>query len=167
MVLAANLLSPNVGLIVWVGITFVILMILLRKFAWGPITSALTERESTIKDSIEEAHKALTEAKAIQADNTRARREAEAEAQKVMRDAREEAERLRSEEVVKTRDQIKALQDQAQAEIEREKQAALNSLRQEVANLAVDAASKILRANLDAGRQQKIVDDFLGDLSKN
>lgn len=167
MVLAANLLSPNAGLIVWVGITFILLMILLRRFAWGPITTALTERESTIKDSIDQAQKALAEAKAIQADNTRARREAEAEAQKVLREAREEADRLRTEEVVKTRDQIKALQEQAQAEIEREKESALNSLRQEVANLAIDAASKILRANLDAARQQKIVDDFLGDLSKN
>ena len=167
MVLAANLLAPNAGLIVWIGITFVLLMIILRKFAWGPITSSLAERETRIQDSIDQAEKALAEARAVQADNTRARREAEAEGQRILREAREEADRLRSEEVEKTRAQIQHLQEQAQVEIEREKQSALNALRQEVADLAIGAASKILHANLDADRQKKLVDDFLGDLPRN
>ena len=67
----------------------------------------------------------------------------------------------------KTRAQIQQMQESAQAEIEREKQSALDSLRTEVADLAVQAAEKILRANLDADRQKKIVNDFLGDLPKN
>ena len=75
--------------------------------------------------------------------------------------------RLRSEEVDKTRDQIQQMQEAAQAEIAREKQSALDSLRTEVADLAVQAAEKILRENLDADRQKKIVSDFLSDLSNN
>lgn len=167
MVLAANLLAPNLGLAVWIGLTFLLLMILLRKFAWGPITSSLLERETRIQDSIDQAEKALAEARAVQAENTRARREAEADAQRLLRESREEADRLRSEEVEKTRAQIQHMQEQAQVEIEREKQSALNALRQEVADLAIGAASKILHANLDADRQKKLVDDFLGDLPKN
>ncbi len=167
MVLAADLLSPNVGLIVWIGLTFGILLILLRRFAWGPITSALTDRESSIQDSLDQAKNALAEAKAVQADNTRARREAEADSQRIMREARDAAEKLRSEEVDKTRAQLRQLQEQAQVEIEREKQNALNMLREEVAHLAVDAAGKILRDTLDAERQKKIVDEILGDLSRN
>lgn len=166
-VFAASLLSPDAGLIFWIAVTFGLLLVLLRKFAWGPITSALTQREATIAESIAQAEKALAEAKQLQADNTKARREAEAQAQAILREAREEAERLRGEEVDKTRSQIKQMQDSAQAEIEREKQSALDSLRAEVADLAVQAAEKILRANLDADRQKKIVSDFLGDLSKN
>lgn len=166
-VFAASLLSPDAGLIVWIGITFLLLLVLLRKFAWGPITSALSQRETTIAESIAQAEKALAEAKQLQADNTKARREAEAQAQAILREAREEAERLRGEEVDKTRSQIQQMQDAAQAEIAREKQSALDSLRAEVADLAVQAAEKILHANLDADRQKKIVSDFLGDLSKN
>lgn len=166
-VFAASLLSPDAGLIVWIVITFLLLLVLLRKFAWGPITSALSQRETTIAESIAQAEKALAEAKQLQADNTKARREAEAQAQAILREAREEAERLRGEEVDKTRSQIQQMQDAAQAEIAREKQSALDSLRAEVADLAVQAAEKILRANLDADRQKKIVSDFLGDLSKN
>ena len=116
---------------------------------------------------MEQAEKALAEAKQLQADNTKARRESEAQAQAILRGAREEAERLRGEEVDKTRDQIKHLQESAQAEIEREKQSALDSLRQEVADLAVKAAEKILHENLDADRQKKLVNDFLSDLPKN
>ncbi|MDE2996702.1 MAG: F0F1 ATP synthase subunit B [Bacteroidota bacterium] len=166
-VFAASLLSPDLGLIVWIGITFLILLVLLRKFAWGPITTALSQREQTIAESIAQAEKALTEAKQLQADNDKARREAETQAQSILREAREEAERLRSEEVDKTRDQIQQMQESAQAEIAREKQSALDSLRTEVADLAVQAAERILRENLDADRQKKIVNDFLGDLSNN
>jgi len=164
---AASLLAPDLGLIVWIGLTFLILLVLLRKFAWGPITSALSEREDKITESMEQAEKALAEAKQLQADNDKARREAEAQAQSILREAREEAERMRGEEVNKTRDQIQHLQEAAQTEIEREKQSALDSLRQEVADLAVSAAEKILRENLDADRQKKIVKDFLSDLPKN
>ncbi len=167
IVLAANLLAPDAGLIVWITITFAVLLFLLKKFAWGPITSALATREDTIRESMEQAERALAEAKQLQSDNTKARREAEAQAQSIMREARDESERLRTEEVDKTRDQIHQLQETAQAEIEREKENALNSLRQEVADLAIQAAEAILRENLDADRQKKIVEDFLGDLSKN
>ncbi len=167
MVIAAGLLEPNVGLIVWISITFLALLLLLRRFAWGPITSALSAREAGIKESLEQAERALSEAKEIQVENTRARREAGASAQRVLREARDGAERLRSVEIDKTKDKILHMQEMARQEIEREKDSALDSLRMEVADLAITAAEKILKESLDKGRQQKIVADFLGDLSKN
>lgn len=166
-VLAAGLLSPNVGLMFWITLTFLLLLFVLRRFAWGPITKALTEREARIEESINSAQKALEEARQIQADNEKARRESEQEAQRILREARETAERLRTEEVEKTRQQLRQMQEQAQAEIEREKQGALSELRSEVADLAIRAAEKILSETLDAGRQKKIVKDFLEDLPAN
>ena len=117
-ILAANLLSPNFGLVIWIALTFVALLVVLRRFAWGPITSALDAREIRIKESIEQAQKALEEARQIQADNDRARREADAEAQQLLRQSREAAESLRAEELEKTRAQIRQMQESAQAEIE-------------------------------------------------
>lgn len=166
-VIAASLLAPNVGLIFWITLTFLILMLVLRRFAWGPITKALSEREARIAESIQSAEKALAEARKIQADNEQARRASEQDAQRILREARETAERLRSEEVDKTREQIRQMQEQAQAEIEREKQGALTELRTEVADLAIRAAEKILVENLDGTRQQKLVKDFLEDLPTN
>jgi F-type H+-transporting ATPase subunit b len=166
-ILAANLLSPNFGLVIWIAITFFALLIVLRRFAWGPVTSALTAREERIRESMEQAEKALAEARQIQADNDRARREAEAEAQRLMRETREAAESLRSEELERTRTQIRQMQDAAQVEITRERDGALDMLRKEVADLAIQAAERVLDANLDDDRQRKLVNDFLGGLPKN
>ena len=168
LVLAANLLSPNAGLIFWIAVVFLILLLLLSKFAWKPITTALAEREETISSSLQRAEVALAEAARIQADNDRARREAEQEAQRILREARETADRLRSEDIEKTKTQIAQLQQQAQDEIERQKQGAIEALRAEVADLAVAAAEKILRQNLDAPAQRRLVDEFIQTLpSKN
>ncbi len=163
---AASLLAPDLGLIVWIGITFGILLILLRKLAWGPITSALSRSGRPPSANPWSKLKALAEAKQLQADNTKARREAEAQAQSILREAREEAERLRGEEVDKTRAQIQQLQESAQAEIEREKQSALDSLRTEVADLAVQAAKRSCARIWTRIVKKKIVNDFLGDLPR-
>ncbi len=167
ILLAADLLSPNFGLVIWLAIVFLLLLLVLRAFAWKPITNALEQREQTIDASIQRAETALADARQIQADNQRARREAEQEAQRLLREAREEAERLRGEEVQKTREQIQHLRQQAQAEIEREKESALDELRAEVADLAIQAAEKILQENLDAQRQRRLVESFINDLPKN
>ncbi len=164
---AADLLSPNFGLVIWLAIVFLFLLLVLRAFAWKPITNALEQREQTIDASIQRAEKALAEARQIQADNERARREAEQEAQRLLREAREAVERLRSEEAQKTREQIQHMRDQAQAEIEREKQSALDELRAEVADLAIGAAEKILGESLDAQRQRRLVESFIDELPKN
>ena len=167
IIFAVNLLSPNAGLVIWLTIVFGLLLVILKRYAWGPITSALEDRERTIDESIQRAEKALTEAKQLQADNERARREAEHEAQRLLRAAREQADHLRNEEVHKTREQIQHLRDQAQAEIEREKDSALDALRAEVADLAIQAAEIILQENLDAPRQRRLVETFIDELPKN
>lgn len=167
LILAADLMSPNAGLAIWIAITFGLLVLLLWRFAWGPITKALDERETTIQSSIDQAEKALAEAKQIQADNDKARREAESEAQRILREARDTAETLRSEEVEKTKAQLRQMQESAQTEIERERDAALESLRNEVADLAIRAAERVLGASVDDTRQRKLVDDFLNDLPRN
>lgn len=166
-ILAQSLLEPNAGLVFWKTLVFGLLLFLLYKFAWKPITGALNEREETIDASIKRAERALAEARQIQAENEKARREAEQEAQRVLRDARAAAERVRSDEVEKTRADIRHMKEQAEADIEREKQSALDELRDEVAELAIRAAEKILDENLDANRQRKLVDRFIERLPRN
>ena len=166
-ILAQNILAPDAGLAFWITVVFLILLLVLRKYAWGPIVDAMEEREETIDSSIKRAEKALSEAKQVQADNEKARREAEQKAQSILREAREQAEELRGKERDKTREQIQQMQEQARAEIEREKQSALDELHDEVADLAIRAASKILDENLDASRQRRLVDKFIDDLPQN
>jgi F-type H+-transporting ATPase subunit b len=167
MVLAVNLLAPNVGLIIWITLTFLLLLFVLRRFAWGPISKALNEREDRIDASIKSAEKSLAEARQLQADNEKARRQAEQDAQQILREARETAEQLRGEEVDKTRREIQGLREQARSEIEREKESALNELRSEVADLAIQAAERILEETIDDEKHRRLVDGFIRQLPRN
>lgn len=162
-----DLLQVNPGLAIWTLVAFTTVVFLLGRFAWPAIAGALEEREDTIRDSMERAEKALAEAKQIQSDNAKARREAEQDAQRILREARETAEQLRTDEIEKTRSQVRQMQEQARTEIENEKQSALETLRNEVADLAILAAGKILHENLDADRQRRLVDTFIDELPKN
>jgi F-type H+-transporting ATPase subunit b len=163
-ILAQSLLSPGLGVIFWTALSFGILLFILSKYAWKPITSALKEREQTIEESITRAERALDEAKRLQADTDAARREAERQAQAILREARDEVERVRTAEVDKTKAQLQAMQAQAQADLERQRQQAIADLRKEVARLAVGAAEKLLEENLDGERQDRLVNKFLDEM---
>ena len=162
-----SLLKVEPGLAIWTVITFSVVLLILNRFAWPAITEAMEKRETTIKESIERAEKAIAEAKKIQSDNEVARREAEQEAQRILREARDSAERLREDELEKTKAKIQGMQEAAQAEIERDTQSALEKLRSEVTTLAIQAAGKILQEDMDGERQRKLVDKFIDGLPKN
>ncbi len=165
MLLGASLLSANVGLIVWLSVVFLMTLLILRKYAWRPITSALSEREETIATSLNRAQEALAESKRLQEQNAQVTREAEQEAQKFLREAREEAQLIRDQEVQRTREEIALMREQAQQEIERDKQRALQSLRSEVANLVILATERVIQENLDDSRQHALIDKFIDDLT--
>lgn len=167
LLLAANLLAPNAGLVFWLALAFTLLLILLGKFAWPVIIGGIEEREQRIETSLNEADRALAEAKQLQADNDAARREAERQAQTILRDAREEAEAIRTADVEKTRAELAEMRESARADIEREKRQALAELRSEVAALAVSGAEKILKKEIDPAAQSALVDDFITELPKN
>jgi F-type H+-transporting ATPase subunit b len=162
-----GLLSVDTGLFWWVLITFLLFIGLISKVAWGPILSALNERELNIKNSLEAAEKALSQAKDVAEQNSKALREAEAEAQRIRRDALDQAETLRADRVEKAKAEAEKLIEEARKAIDAEKKVALQQLRKEVATLAVMATEKILRAEIDAERNKKIVDEFVGNLNRN
>ncbi len=167
IIVAQSLLEPNAGLIFYKVIVFALLLFLLRKFAWKPIVSALSEREETIDASIRQAERALEEARQTGEKNEEARRAAEENARRIMQEARAAAERVRTEDIEKTRARIRQMQKQAQDEIEREKQRALEELRDEVAGLAIQTAEQILEETLDTDRHRKLVNRFIEQLPRN
>ena len=128
---------------------------------------SLQEREAKIKDSLESAEKALERAEAISKDNEKALREAEVKAQQIRKEAIEEAELLRNDRINKAKDEAAQIIEQAKNTIDQEKKLALTELREEVARLAIQSASMILDEELDEKKNSKLVDKFIGDLSKN
>ena len=165
ILLQANLLSPNPGLIFWTSVTFVIVLLILKKIAWGPIITALEEREKGIQSSIDRAHKAKDESEAILRKNKELLAKADAEADNIIREGKEYAEKLRADITGKAQEESKKMIAAALSSIEQEKHRALDVLRNEVADLAVMGAEKIIRTALDADMQKKIVNSMIQDLS--
>ncbi|PIQ10058.1 MAG: ATP synthase F0 subunit B [Ignavibacteriales bacterium CG18_big_fil_WC_8_21_14_2_50_31_20] len=164
---SGGLLDVNPGLIFWVVITFVLLLVLLKKIAWGPILNSLNERESFIKDSLEKAEKAQRDAEKLLEENKANLAKAESEAQKIIEQGREYSDKLKSQLLAEAKSTAQKMIAEASSEIERKNREAFNNLKEEVANIAVDAAEKIIRANLDKEKQTKLINDYLDNLNKN
>lgn len=162
-----GILSFNEGFAIWVLITMIIFLWIMGKYAVPVIMDALQEREGRIKDSLESAEKALARAEKISRDNEKALRKAEQKAQQIRKEAIEEAEMLRAERIEKSREEANQMIAQAKQTIEQEKKHALIELRDEVARLAVQSASRIIDAELDTQKNNKLVDGFIQDISKN
>lgn len=164
---SGGLLSFNTGFAIWIAISLVVFLLIMMKFAMPPIMDALEGRETKIRESLEAAEVALAKAEAISKDNEKALREAESKAHQIRKEAMEDAERIRNERVAKAKDEAEQIIEHAKADIEQEKQSALEALRKEVANLAIQSASMIIDAELDAEKNQKLVDNYINDLTKN
>jgi F-type H+-transporting ATPase subunit b len=164
---AGGPLDVNPGLIIWTTITFVILLFLLKKFAWKPILTSLNDRESFIKNSLEKAENAQKEAEELLKQNQANLAKAEEEAQKVINQGREYAETLKNQILDESKREAKKMIEDATAEIQQKNLEAFNNLKAEIADIAVNAAEKIIRENLDADKQKKLVEKYIQDISKN
>jgi F-type H+-transporting ATPase subunit b len=160
------MLDINPGLILWTIITFLVLLVVLKKMAWKPLLHSLTAREERIRVALQQADEAQKAARDLLEENKRQLARAEEESQRVIREGRELGEKLKAEIVDKANTASRHMVDQAKEEIRREREAALVQLRTEVADLAIIAAGKILDANLDTPKQRALVDGVLQDLSK-
>ena len=162
-----GLLSFDTGFAIWVLISMLVFIWGMGKYAVPHIVKALDDREKRIKQSLESAEQALAKAEKISKENEKAMREAEVKAQQIRKEAIEEAELLRADRIEKAREEASKVLQDAKDAIEQEKQRALIELRHEVADLAVKAASIIIDSELDKDKNQKIVEKYISNLSKN
>jgi F-type H+-transporting ATPase subunit b len=162
-----NLLEVNPGLIIWVIVTFIVLLVVLKKVAWKPILGALDQREASIKESLEKAEKAREEAQKVLDENKANIAKAEEESKQIIDQSRAYAEKLKDQIIRESKEQAKKIVDDAADEIERKKDAAFNDLKNQVAEIAINAAEKILKETLDKESNKKIVDKYISDISRN
>lgn len=162
-----GILSFNGGFALWVALTLILFLWAMNKYAVPLIMDSLSEREDRIKESLESAEKALARAEQISQDNEKALREAEIKAQKIRKEAIEDAEMLRAERIEKSKEEAAQILEQARNTIEQEKKRALLELREEVAILAVRSASQILDSELDEEKNSKLVNNFISNITKN
>jgi F-type H+-transporting ATPase subunit b len=159
-----SIVDVNPGLIIWTLITFIILLLILKKFAWKPILSALAEREDAIKESLEKAEKAKEEAQKVLKQNEAVIAKAEEESKKIIEQSRIYAEKLKEQIIKESKEQARKIVEDAGGEIERKKEAAFDELKDQVAGIVVRAAEKILNEKLDEDMHKKIVNRYINEI---
>jgi F-type H+-transporting ATPase subunit b len=146
-------------------VAFIIFLIVFWKYALGPITGMIDQRRTRIEESMQAAERMQKELAATQARNEETLAEARREAQKLLATARETAD----QNVARSKEQAQVvadqMQEQARAAIAAEREQSWQQLRQEVADLAISAATKIVRKELDHGQQQKLIEETLAEAS--
>lgn len=163
-----DLITPEFGLVFWTLITFFILLVILKKFAWKPILGAVSEREEGIKNALASAENARTEMENLQSDNERILKEARLEREGMLKEARELKNKIIDDAKEEAKRQSDKLVRQAQETIITEKKAAISDLRAEVAKVSISIAEKVIRGELsDADKQEKLVKSMLDDNSLN
>lgn len=163
-----ELVTPDIGLIIWQLIIFVIVLVILRVFVWTPILGALKAREHQIEDSLRAADNAKEEMEQIKADNEYLLQEARIERDAILKEAKQESVHIIEHAKAETSDITSKMIQDAREAIEVEKKAALTEVKDLVASLSLEIAEKVLREKLSDDKSQKaLVDKFIKDVKVN
>ena len=166
LVLAGGLTDIDTTLFGSTLVLFVIFAFVLAKFAWGPLLQMIEEREKGIKDEVSGAESANAEAKALLEQHKQMLREAGREREEIIKKALKEAEQLKSDLSERARSESAQILQKAKEQVEREKNLAILELRGQVADLAIQAAAKIVESSLTPEAQKKLVTDFIAQMPK-
>jgi F-type H+-transporting ATPase subunit b len=158
------LVSPDVGLMIWTLIAFLVALFVLRKYAWPAITEALDKRQRAIEESIETAERARADAAALLEEYRARLREARAQADEIVARARKAGEVHERETLEQAKARRDELLEQTRRDIEAETRRAIQEIRAEVADLTILATEKVTRRTLDGDDQRRLVEEALGEL---
>ena len=155
------LLRPDPGLFIWTILTFVVLVTLLAKFAWGPLLKALESRQETIRKSLDDAQKAKAELERIQQESAQIVRQARVDADAIITQSRTDAAQLREEMRAKAKEDADGIIKNAERQIQLETTRAIQQIRHEAIDLSVEIASKIIQRNLSKEDNEKLIEEAL------
>ena len=159
-----NLLSPAGGLMFWTLLVFLLLMFILRRFAFKPLLAAVEAREQALQRALDEARKDREDAAKVLEEHQRQLDAARGEAQRFIAEGRATAEQMKAEMLTATRAQQQELMERAKRDIEQEKVRAIAELRREAVDLAIAGASKVIEKDLDSGANRQLVESFLSSI---
>lgn len=159
-----DLLSPSGGLMFWTLVIFVLLWVILSKYAFKPITAAVAAREKSLQDAIEAAERDRAESARLLAEQRQGIEGARDEAQRIIAEGRAAGDQVRARMMEETRVQQHELLERARREIAAERDRAIAELRREAVDLAIAGASKVVEENLDQEANRRIVERFLASI---
>ncbi|MCL2626953.1 MAG: F0F1 ATP synthase subunit B [Cystobacterineae bacterium] len=164
LVFAAGFMDVRPGLIIWTLVTFIIVAILLRRLAWGPLLRAVEGREQKITDAIESAKRERAEAEKLLAEQKAAMTQVRQEAAEQLQKAQESVARFREELMAKSRLDAEAMKADAARAIEEERQKAVLEMKAQAASLALTIAERLLEERMDDAKQKQLAEWFANEL---
>lgn len=163
-----DLLTPSIGNIFWTAVVFLLLVVLLKAFAWKPILNAVKEREDNIQDALNQAKLAKKEMETLKADNERIMREAKIERDAMLKEAREIKDRIVAEAKDAAKSEGDKLIEAARQTINEEKNAAMADIKSQIGILSVNIAESILKQKLENSEaQNELVQNYLNKSNLN
>jgi F-type H+-transporting ATPase subunit b len=156
----------SIGLFFWQTIIFVALILLLKKFAWKPILDSVNEREQGIKDALLSAEKAREEMASLQSDNELTLKKARAERDALLKEAREIKQKLIDDAKSEAKNEASKIIAQAKEAIQNEKNSAIVDLKNQMADLSVGIAEKVLQSKMSEDKaQMNLVQELIKDVT--
>src|SRR4051812_48023712 len=161
---AGGFTDLDLGLTIWTVVLFAIFAFVLTKLGWKPLLAMVEEREKGIRDAVGSAEKANEEAQRLLAQHQELIREAGRQRDEVMKRALADAEAVKTDLVSQAKAESDRMVHRAKEQIDREKKLAIQELRSQVADLAVEAASRIVKSSMTPEAQKKLVHEFIDNL---
>ena len=155
------MLEVHGGLLAWTVLTFVLLVVVLKKVAWEPILDALDARENEIKDALNAAEKAREEAERVSSDYEDSIRKAQAEAQQIISDAKTAGEKVKLDLETIANEKADEIIEKAKAQIDTERVRVISEIKTVAIEISLSAAAKVIERNLDSDDNRKLVNEAL------
>jgi len=163
-----DLVTPGFGLVFWTTLTFIFLLLILKKYAWKPIVDAVDSRNERIEESLKAAEIARDEMAELHAENKKILEEAKEEKKNILAEAYHTNHEIIAEAKVEAQVEADRILEHARATIESEKNIALSEIKHLMADLSVDIAKKVLQKELsDEAKQRDYIDNILKDIKLN
>jgi len=163
-----ELITPGLGLLFWMTLAFLLLVFILKKFAWGPILMMLKERETSIHEALNSANQAREDMKQLKFSNEQLLQEAKNERDLLLNEARKVRDKLLEEARIKASEEASRIVESAKASINNEKMAAMTELKNQIAEASLTIAKFILKRELsDPAKQEEYVQELLKEVKFN
>lgn len=163
-----SLITPGIGLIFWTTVVFLLLLVLLGKYAWKPILTAIKTREQNITTALASAESALNDMRELQSNNEKIMVKAREERDAILKEARDAKEIILTEAKTKATKETDRILASAREQINTEKNAAIADLKNQVAVLSIEIAEKILKSDLSSDEKQKaLLSNLMKDVNLN
>lgn len=163
-----DLLIPEIGLVVWHSIAFLLLLFILAKFAWKPVLQSIKEREESIDNALASAEKAKQEMARLTSENEELLKAARVERDEILKEAKELKDQIVSDAKVTAQAEGAKMIEQAKKEIDDQKKRAMAEVKNQVSELSLEIAKKVLQQEFaDQAKQEALVGDLLKDVRLN